>query len=134
MEYKWDKSLETGNEMIDTQHRQLFLAINELLRACENGEGEAKLKKSLDFLTEYTIKHFFDEEQLQQKYQYPDYPNHKNYHEGFKKVVRDFSVKLIMQGVSEPLIQEVQVQIGDWLVNHIKGQDVKVAAHIRSRA
>jgi hemerythrin len=133
MEYKWEKSLETGNEMIDTQHRELFRAINELLRACENGEGEANLKKSLDFLTEYTIKHFFDEEQLQQKYQYPDYTNHKGYHDGFKKVVRDFSVKLIMQGVSDSLIQDVQVQIGGWLVSHIKGQDVKVAAHIRSR-
>jgi hemerythrin len=119
--------------MIDTQHQQLFRAINELLRTCENGKGGDELKKSLDFLTEYTIKHFFDEEQLQQKYQYPDYPNHKGYHDGFKKVVRDLSVRLIMQGVSEPLIKEVQVQIGDWLVTHIKGQDVKVAAHIRSR-
>jgi hemerythrin len=133
MEYKWDKSLETGHEMIDKQHQELFRAINELLRACENGDGEANLKKSLDFLNEYTIKHFFDEEQLQQKYQYPDYPNHKAYHEGFKKVVRDFSVKLIMQGVSDSLIQDVQAQIGDWLVKHIKGQDVKVAAHIKSR-
>jgi hemerythrin len=132
MEYLWDKSLETGNQMIDTQHKQLFLAVNNLLHICESGKGKDELKKSLDFLTDYTIKHFFDEEQLQQQYKYPDYENHKKYHEGFKKEVRDLSVELIMKGASDSLLKDVQVKIGGWLVTHIKGQDVKVAAHIRS--
>jgi hemerythrin len=134
MEYLWDKSLETGNQLIDTQHQQLFAAINELIRTCEDGKGREELKKSLDFLTEYTIKHFFDEEHLQQHYKYPDFENHKKYHDGFKKTVRDFSVEIIMKGVSDALIRDVQTKIGDWLVTHIKGQDVKVAAHIRSYA
>jgi hemerythrin len=134
MEYQWDKSLETGNSQIDAQHRQLIMAVNRLIRTCEEGKGKNELKKSLDFLTEYTIKHFFDEEQLQQHYNYPDFENHKKYHDGFKKVVRDFSVELIMKGASDSLIQDVQRKIGDWLITHIKGQDVKVAAHIRSRS
>jgi hemerythrin len=132
MEYLWDKSLETGNGMIDAQHKQLFTAINHLIHTCESGKGKDELKKSMDFLNDYTIKHFFDEEQLQQQYKYPDYENHRKYHEGFKKEVRDLSVELIMKGVSDSLLKGVQVKIGDWLVTHIKGQDVKVAAHIRS--
>ncbi|MDR2740544.1 MAG: hemerythrin family protein [Treponema sp.] len=132
MEYQWDKSLETGNQMIDTQHKQLFLAINNLIHTYESGKGKDELKRSLDFLNDYTIKHFFDEEQLQQQYKYPDFENHKKYHEGFKKEVRDLSVELIMKGVSDSLLKDVQVKIGDWLVTHIKGQDIKVAAHIKS--
>ncbi|MDR2070847.1 MAG: hemerythrin family protein [Treponema sp.] len=132
MEYFWNQTLETGYPIIDSQHKQLFEAINNLIRTCEQGKGKDELKKSLDFLTDYTIKHFFDEEQLQQQYKYPDFENHKQYHNGFKKVVRDLSVELIMKGVSDSLLKDVQVKIGDWLVTHIKGQDVKVAAHIKS--
>jgi hemerythrin len=133
MDYPWEKSLETGNELIDSEHKQLFAAINSLLETCRAGKGKEELSKSLDFLNDYTIKHFFDEEQLQQKYGYPDYPNHKKLHDNFKAVVRDLKVKLIMKGVSDELINEVRASIGDWLVTHIKGQDIKIAAHIRAK-
>jgi hemerythrin len=133
MEYKMDKSLETGVELIDTQHQQLFDAINKLLATCSGGKDPDALKKDLDFLTNYTIKHFFEEEQIQQKYKYPDYPNHKKYHENFKSVVRDMSVQFIMKGPSEALVNEVTAKIGNWLVTHIKVEDQKLAAHIRSQ-
>jgi hemerythrin len=133
MKYTWDKSLETGIEQIDTQHQQLFAAINQLLATCDNGQDADALKKDLDFLTNYTIKHFFEEEQIQQKYKYPDYPNHKKYHEGFKAVVRDLSVQFIMKGPSEALINDITTKIGNWLVTHIKVEDQKLAAHIRTQ-
>jgi len=131
--YQWDKSLETGHEMIDSQHKQLFVAINDLIRTCESGKGGEELSKSLDFLTNYTIKHFFDEEQLQQKYHYPDFVNHKKLHEDFKAVIRDLKVREIWKGSSDELAGEIRGKIGDWLVTHIKGQDVKVAAYIKSK-
>ncbi|MDR0761231.1 MAG: hemerythrin family protein [Treponema sp.] len=134
MEYVWDKSLETGNSQIDAQHQQLFVALNRLVHTYQEGKGKDELKKSLDFLTDYTIKHFFDEEQLQQHYKYPDFENHKKYHDDFKKVVRNFSVELILKGASDSLMQDVQATIGGWLVTHIKGQDAKVAAYIRSHS
>jgi hemerythrin len=133
MDYKWDSSLETGNELIDNQHKGLINALNTLLETCRQGKGKEELSKSLDFLTQYTIKHFFDEEQLQQKYKYPDFQNHKKYHDDFKITVRNLSVRLIMKGSSDELIEEVKAKIGGWLVTHIKGQDVKVAAHIRAQ-
>jgi hemerythrin len=131
MEYVWDDSFKTGNELIDKQHKQLFEAINDLLKISSGGES-AELKKSLDFLNEYTIKHFFDEEQLQQKYKYPDYPNHKKLHENFKALVRELSHQWIMNGASDSLTDEVKTKIGDWLVSHIKGQDIKIGAYIKS--
>lgn len=133
MDYPWDKSLETGNDLIDSEHKQLFVAINNLLEICRKGKGKEELSKSLDFLNNYTIKHFFNEEHLQQKYDYPDYPNHKKLHDNFKIIVRDLKVKLIMKGVSEELINEVRTSVGDWLVTHIKGQDVKIASYIRAK-
>jgi hemerythrin len=134
MEYVWDKSLETGNLKIDSQHKELIAALNNFIRTCKTGRGKEELKKSLDFLNNYTIKHFFDEEQLQQQYKYPDFENHKTYHNEFKKAIRDLSVAMIMKGASETLVNDVQHTIGDWLVNHIKVQDVKVAVHIKNHS
>jgi hemerythrin len=39
-----------------------------------------------------------------------------------------------MKGASEELVNEVRTKIGDWLVTHIKGQDIKLAAYIKAKA
>jgi hemerythrin len=119
--------------MIDEQHKQLFAAINALLKVCDEGKSANELKKSLNFLNDYTIKHFFEEEQLQKKYASPDYENHHKMHEAFKETVRDLMTRMIMKGPSKALIEEVRGKIGGWLVTHIKGQDVKIGAHIRGQ-
>jgi hemerythrin len=131
--YTWDKSLETGNQMIDGQHQQLIAALNDFLKACAEKKSTEDQKKSLDFLNDYTIKHFYEEEQLQKKYEYPDYPNHRELHEGLKKVVRDLQVQFIMKGASDELAKDIQTKVGDWLVAHIKTQDTKIGTHLKSK-
>jgi hemerythrin len=133
MEYKWDDSLATGQEQIDEQHKKLFDAVNDLIKTAEAGKAEGEVKKSLDFLTDYTIKHFFDEEALQQKYQYPDYGNHKKYHEDFKATVRELSHQLILKGSSKELVDDLCKKFANWLLDHIRVQDKKLAAYIREK-
>ncbi|MDR1971348.1 MAG: hemerythrin family protein [Treponema sp.] len=131
--YTWDKDLEVGNQLIDTQHKQLIDALNAFLKASSEKKSNEELKKSLDFLNDYTIKHFYEEEQLQKKYEYPDYENHRKLHEALKKVVRDLQVQLIMKGPSESLFNDVKVKVGDWLIAHIKSQDTRIGAHLKSK-
>ncbi|QHI72646.1 bacteriohemerythrin [Aminipila terrae] len=133
MKYDWTSDLETGNSTIDGQHKQLINAINNLLEACAQGKGRDALKETTTFLYDYTAKHFADEEKLQIASQYPDYTNHKQYHEGFKKVVREIADQLEKEGPNLVLVGKVNTSIGGWLINHIKKEDVKVAAHIRSK-
>jgi methyl-accepting chemotaxis protein len=132
-DFPWDRSLETGHKVIDGQHRQLFAAINGLLDAFRNGKGKEELVKALNFLQDYTIKHFSDEEELQKQCGYPDYPNHHKLHEGLTAVVKELNRKLSVQGISDELIREVHQNVGVWLVTHIKAQDTKLAAYIRSK-
>ncbi|MDR1174628.1 MAG: bacteriohemerythrin [Treponema sp.] len=131
--YNWDKSLEVGNKIIDEQHRQLIDALNNFLNIRREKKPNSELRKSLDFLNDYTIKHFYEEEQLQKKYQYPDYENHKKLHEGLKKVVRELQIRLIMKGPSDDLFNDVQTMVGDWLVAHIKTQDTRIGAYLKSK-
>jgi hemerythrin len=42
-------------------------------------------------------------------------------------------VEWIMKGSSDALIDGVKVKVADWLVNHIKTQDTRIGAHIKTQ-
>jgi hemerythrin len=134
MAYTFTPDLITGNTMIDTQHKELIKAINNLLLACSAGQGRAEITATIDFLADYTAKHFGDEEKLQQKYGYPDYINHKRYHDTFKTVVKDLGNKLKLEGPTVALVAKVNSEIAGWLLTHIKREDVKVAMHVKANS
>lgn len=134
MAYQWTKDLETGNTTIDGQHRQLIDAINCLLDACSKGQGRGEIETTMKFLSDYVARHFSDEEALQVRYRYPDYTNHKKYHEGFKQVVAGIAAEFRTNGASISLVAKINSSIAGWLMNHIKKEDVKVAAHIRENS
>ena len=130
MAYSWDKSLETGNLSIDMQHKSLIAAINELLEACSQGKGRIEVSKTLDFLQDYVVKHFADEEKLQLQSAYPDYKVHKEKHEAFKVAVKNIVDEFKASGANIQLVAKVNTSVGSWLINHIKTEDKKVAMHI----
>ncbi|MDR0601385.1 MAG: hemerythrin family protein [Treponema sp.] len=134
MAYQWDSSLETGYEKVDNQHKQLVAALNSIIEASRQGKGKDEIFKTLDFLTGYTIMHFADEEKLQVQYDYPDYLIHKRYHDEFKITVGELTRRLVAEGPSEEMVNTVTTAIGDWLLNHIKGDDFRMAAYVKAKA
>jgi len=132
MAYKWDSSLESGYEKVDNQHRQLVAAVNNLMEASIGGKGDQAVLETLDFLTGYTIKHFMDEEKLQVQFNYPDYLNHKRIHDEFKVKVGELVNRVKGKGPTPELINEVTAIIGAWLLNHIKGDDFRMAAFVKA--
>jgi hemerythrin len=133
MAYQWDSSLETGHEKIDNQHKQLVAALNNIIEASQQGKGKDEIFKTLDFLTGYTIMHFSTEEKLQVQFDYPDYLIHKRYHDEFKITVGDLTKRLVDEGPTEEMVGLVTTTIGNWLLNHIKGDDFRMAAFVKSK-
>lgn len=132
MAYSWDKSLETGNITIDGQHKSIIEAINNLLDSCSKGKGRSEVENTLKFLQDYVAKHFSDEEKLQIKSNYPDYKAHKEKHDAFTKTVSDIVQEFNKDGASIQLVAKVNYSVAGWLISHIKSEDKKVAAHIKS--
>ena len=132
MAYRWDSSLESGYEKVDNQHKQLVAAVNNLLEASASGKGDNAVMETLDFLTSYAVKHFADEEKLQVQFKYPDYLNHKQIHEDFKETVGELVAKVRNEGPTEAIINEVTAVIGAWLLNHIKGDDFRMATFVKA--
>ena len=128
----WTPDLEIGCSIIDEQHQQLIAAVNNLFDAYKNGKGRKEVDQTMVFLLDYTIKHFNEEEQLQQQYDFPDHIRHKGIHADFKETAKRMTDKLSREGPSEDLISEICTTIGRWIINHIKKEDVKIAAHIKN--
>jgi hemerythrin len=132
MAYEWDKDLETGYEVIDRQHKQLIDTVNRLKAAKDAGKGPEEIGEIIDFLLDYTDRHFREEEALQQAYRYPDYYVHLRYHEGFRQQVAQLVEQMAEKGPTPELIDTTIQTAGDWLLNHIRGDDFRMAAYIQS--
>ena len=59
MRYELTKELETGNAIIDGEHRELFNAGISLLDACGKGQGRAALDPTIKFLLNYIRRNDF---------------------------------------------------------------------------
>lgn len=129
MRYEVTKDLETGNAIIDGEHRELFRAVNTLLDACGQGQGRTALDPTIKFLLNYVDKHFTHEEQLQAKSNYPGMPAHKQFHESYKLKLREIANKISTSGGSIADIGLLNGHIAV-LVNHIKFEDKKLGAFL----
>ena len=132
MSIVFDKNLETGNETIDTQHRELIARVNKLTEDCAVGKEKNVAVQTLDFLLDYTEFHFRDEEKLQEEKQYPLYAAHKDQHGRFVKAVGELREMLEEEeGPTEAFVEAVKKNIVDWLLNHILVWDKQLALYIR---
>jgi len=130
MGYIWNPNLETGYEKVDEQHKQLFTALNDIADAFQEGRGSEEIFSTLEFLAGYTAMHFSAEEEVMQKYEYPNYTVHKQSHDNFKITVAELFKRLRDEGSSEDLIVNVTATIGDWLISHIRVDDIKMTSFI----
>ena len=131
MRYELTKDLLTGNALIDSEHKQLFDAINALLDACAQGKGRDSLPKTGQFLNGYVTKHFSDEEQLQVSSKYPGYPAHKTFHDGYKRKLQTAVDSLVRDGATVRVLGEIN-QLAGILISHIRTEDRKLAQHLHS--
>ncbi len=130
MRAEFDESLVTGNEMIDTQHKELIDKINKLLDSCETAKEKLAAIKMLDYLADYTEFHFGEEEKLQADIQYPGIEEHKKEHEKLRAVVQDlYSMLEEEEGPSDAFVEQVNKNVIEWLYRHIKGFDRSVAEY-----
>lgn len=133
MKYELTPELVTGNKLIDSEHRQLLDTINELMVACSQGKGREKSVEVFQYLLGYVDKHFADEEKLQVQSKYPEYAAHRQFHETYKKTLREFSQVLISEGPTIKTLGTLNQQVGV-LVSHIRRDDKKMAAYVREHS
>jgi len=134
MTFAWSPALATGCADIDNQHKLLFSVMNDLFDACQSGRERQEVERTIGFLEIYTANHFADEESLQEKYEYPEYVTHKHLHTEFKGIVQRLATGMSKDGPTVEFIRELCVTASEWLFNHIKDEDLRMAAYIQGKA
>lgn len=125
---KFDDTLVTGNEMIDSQHKELIQRINDLLVKAENKVDKVGAVAMLAHLDEYTDFHFSAEEKLQEEIEYPGIADHKKKHEELRRTVKELREMLEEEeGPSDEFVEQVKEKVVEWLYGHIQTFDRSVA-------
>jgi hemerythrin len=127
--FNWSTQYETGIFIVDTQHKKLVDAINNLHDAMKDGKGKEKAEATLDFLVDYTIQHFTAEEGLMKQKNYPDFVSHKAIHDRLVSEVKEMRTKYLEGKI---LTMQLSSFLSDWLKNHILGTDKKYVPFLKN--
>jgi len=133
MYLNWDWTFDIGIENIDNQHKELFNRLDQLLISIEEGKGHDEVIKTLDFLEEYVIKHFTEEEEIQNKTNYPLLNIQHMQHEEFKSDLKEFRRVLETEGTSTLLALNIHEKLADWFKNHIINLDKDLGDFLQNR-
>lgn len=122
MRAEFTDNLITGNDMIDSQHKELIEKINQLLKSIETSKEKITAVKMLNYLSDYVDYHFAAEEKLQEEIQYPGIEEHKKQHVILKNTVDDlFHMLEEEEGPSPAFVEQLNNKVIEWLYTHIQG-------------
>ncbi|MCX7796023.1 MAG: bacteriohemerythrin [bacterium] len=127
----WNDSLLTGVTVVDSQHKELFRRINELLDSA--GKSRERVQEITNFLQNYIVNHFGTEERLMLKTGYSDYQAHKGAHDKYSQEFKELKESIDREGVNINLTVKMNSLLIDWWINHINKVDKKMAEFIRDK-
>lgn len=122
----WKESYRIGIEAIDEQHKKLFQMTNELLNAIEEKQGPEEFQRVVDFLKDYVVIHFRDEEAYQASIQYAGMPEHVLQHKRFTDTILAFEERLKKSGYDLEIVKELAGMLTSWLIYHVADADQKI--------
>lgn len=125
---QWSDELSVGIEIIDKQHKILIRAINLLAMAVKHNSSPALMGDIFKTLVDYTDTHFSYEEELFDRFGYPETEDHKAKHRALLHKVADLKTRW-EKGESQ-IGPEVLKFLVDWLRNHILGSDKQYSSFL----
>jgi hemerythrin len=124
---EWGPKYETGNQIIDNQHRGLIDLINDLnLLASKLKAGKTQHTREMEDivsdLSTYCKNHFSTEETIMKDMHYPKFAAHHKLHEAFTSKIDEFQKRFFDEetDVSDQLCE----YLNNWLFTHIAKEDM----------
>lgn len=120
---EWSDSYSLDVPSIDNAHKEIF-QITSLLLGKNLADNREAVIESIEFLKNYVIRHFADEENYMLKAAYPGYQNHAAEHRHFReKVVTGIEERLVKENYSQESVDVFIEILIEWLTNHIMIHD-----------
>ena len=133
---EWTQDMAVGIELIDSQHRELFKRINQLLKAIKEHTCKSEIDGTIKFLDDYARFHFGAEEERMQEASYPGLAEHRKHHAAYLSNINELkqeAAKPRIQGASYELSVTANQIVVDWIVDHIMKIDRKFGEFMKNR-
>jgi hemerythrin len=127
----WNEGYSVNISQIDSQHKKLVDIINDLHDSMKAGKSKEILDKILNELINYTSNHFKTEEDMFDKYGYPDKIAHNKQHGDLVDQVLKF--KSNFESGKSVLSIDLMNFLKDWLVQHMTGSDKKYSSYLNGK-
>ncbi len=129
--YVWSDYYSVGHEVIDAQHKELFVALRELQLETYGEVDAAFVVSKIKQLQAYCLHHFSSEKAAFEPYKdrMEFYEAHMAQHEDFVQKTHVFAQRAEVEGGA--LIEELCEFLSTWLVNHIVHMDKQCFAMIQ---
>lgn len=126
----WNSALETGDPLVDAQHRRIHELLSELEAAEDNRDAVMRM---LTELVDYSSIHFATEEDLMRREGYPaeQLEPHLAEHRMLTEAVRSKVLQFRTGELSSTA--PVIVFLGDWLTEHVHERDAHLVEFMRVR-
>ncbi|MDG3087195.1 bacteriohemerythrin [Vibrio hannami] len=128
--FEWDDSYSVGVKEIDRQHRSLMTLANEYHRTQITRSARGAVARVMEGVIEYTKSHFQYEENLMEKFNYPELEPHKAKHRKLEAEAESFKERFER---GEDVGKEFSAFMESWLLNHIKKTDQEYSEHLNCR-
>ncbi len=129
----WTPDLSVGVDLIDDQHKMCFEKAEALFEAGKNHQAKEYIGELLDFLSDYTKKHFADEEKYMLSINYPGYAEQKKEHEAFIVQLVRLKADYEASGGSLMVILNANQMVVTWLTRHISNMDKKIGQFAKQK-
>ena len=133
---EWTEKLATGITTIDSQHRELFRRINNLVAAIKQNRCKSEIDGTIRFLEDYARIHFSEEEKHMRQTSYGGLDQQKRDHARYLASLAELKQQASqprVQGSSYDLSATTNQVVVDWIVDHILTLDMKFGEYLRSK-
>ncbi len=133
----WKDEYKIGIPQIDTQHEELFGRISDFVDTVRT-EGEwlekiEKVKKTMEYMKDYVVIHFRDEEAYHETIGYPEALEHVELHREMVEYIENMEQRLEQEAYKEIILQQFAGKLVTWLINHVLSDDQKVVAYAKEK-
>lgn len=126
--FLWTNDLVTGNRGIDSDHRGLTSAIDEVIAASEAGEDSRSISAKIQHLSAFALAHFERENSFLVK---PDNDESIAHRKDHQRLSSEIDVlKLQIESGVQKNPAEVYDFLREWLRTHIVSFDLKMVKSI----
>ena len=126
----WDERFSLGIPHIDNQHMQFINIVNDLHNACRTSDSQAmeQFRIALRDTAAYVKAHFSSEEQIMEKFGYPEIAEHKKVHAEFAQEI--LSIAVSFEEGKKLVPNNFTRFLRDYVLSHVAIADAKLGAYI----